>query len=956
MTRSIQPTANNASTTSVATIPSTAGYAAGELIYYNANAGDFGTVPNTAATTAPFPINLQQGSMNGINGGTANSVGNIIGGSRTRQFSAVLSNGNIVQVWICSAGSFIYYPQFRVVDANNNVVVATTNISSTYTQTSYANISVCALSGGGFAVGWINTSGGSAGYPCYAVYSNAGAQVTAAFQDTAVGVTAQTNLSQIGMYAQPNGGFIGAYMDTSYNLYTRTYNATGTATAVSWLTIASSLSSSYAYGYDIAVRSDSTFVVVWASNSQTGAYNVVSAVNISLTGSQTFTSTIGNSSFCYGISACCLSNDTVIIGYHAFTSTSQYLPAFRPLPTGNVLGTEVALPTAGLSTASRFAYVTVRSFNNGANFIFLFADGSQVYKYCIYNSSLTLLTGSAPYSLYSAWAQQYTGISVLDFGGNLVVYFSISGYSTLNVIPNSYARIDKTSYQVVPFGTTTTMSVGTATAAVNGYARSFSTPNKAAFFAANTESVYGTGVVPSSISSTTTIESTAVQSVHCATYPDGRFAVAYVSNNSPYTAKVAVYSQSGNPLTTITLPLNGAGPNVNSCIKVTVLASNKLVVVLYANTGELYSYVYSSAYALLNTSPGLSPNTVTSYNYSFGLASLTNERFVLTYQGTSSYPYYTVYDSTATVIVGPVAVGGVTTYENMWCTSHQNGFYMGGFYTAGANYAYNVINTTGNTFVLQPGSPISASSGATMYGANPASMPNGTFMYTGGGGGTSGTVYGVNGSFQNSGYTLGVTTTANQNTTWMSACGWTPAGTGCVVTMDATYSTPIRLFSFTPYFWGTSNSASWPAGTVTSLSASIASCSSSTNAPQPTLAPLYGHTMLLSWKNSNNYPCFGFINAYPWNYSTTLTSGVTPSNSAVTVSPPAGYIFQGVSATAAPAGGAGQVVKNGPAQLNSNYSSSTALQGFDFQQPNGTAVDGVKGVILGRNVNLTGNN
>jgi hypothetical protein len=120
------------------------------------------------------------------------------------------------------------------------------------------------------------------------------------------------------------------------------------------------------------------------------------------------------------------------------------------------------------------------------------------------------------------------------------------------------------------------------------------------------------------------------------------------------------------------------------------------------------------------------------------------------------------------------------------------------------------------------------------------------------------------------------------------------------------------------------------------------------------LAPLYGHTLLISFKNANNFPCFGFINAYPWNYSVALTAGVTTSNSAFAVAPSNGYIFQGVSVTSASAGGVGQVVINGPAQLNSNYSASTTLQAFDFQSPNGSAIDGPKGTVVGRTVNLKG--
>jgi hypothetical protein len=860
-----------------------------------------------------------------------------------------LSNGNIVQVGMGASG----YPQFRIVDSSDVEVVASTNISIAYVNTSYSNISVCALSGGGFVVAWINTAGGSANYPTYAVYSNAGAVVTSTFQDTGTGGAAQTNIATIYVYAQPNGGFIAIYMDASYNLYTRTYNSVGTSTA-GWLTVATALNTSYATLYDIAVRSDSTFIVVWTTNARLASYNVVSAVNVGITGAQTFTSTVGTTAYGYGISATCLSNDTFIIGYRALTAASTYLYAFRPLPTGNVIGTEVALPTDGLSTANNVGLITVRAFNSGANFIFLFSDSTLNYKYCIYNLSSTLLTSQAPSTIYASQAFNYTGMSVLDFGGNLNFYYSVSSYTPRQLTPNTYVRIDKTSYQIVPFGTTTLKEIGTASGSVSGYARSGSTPNKASFFAATTGGIYGTGTVSTSINNATVIESTAVQSIHCATYPDGRFAVAYVSNTSPYTAKVAVYSQAGALQTTITLPVGSYTSNTLGSIKVTVTTANKLVVGLYINGSDLATYIYSTSYALLYTAANITSVSISGNSQTFGLASLTNDRYVVTYQKSSNMNY-SVYSNTATIVAGPTVVGSGTWYT-ISCASSKNGFVLGGYGNSyGANYFYYVAETsTPNTFA-SPTSPVSGGASGSNFGTTLASSPNNQCAYFGASSGTSNSFTVADGNFDSSGNGVTVTLTANSGTYWMLSHAWTPAGTYCIVAMDATHTAPSRLFTTTPWCWGTTNTANWPSGTVVNLSVSIAATNATESSPCPTLAPLYGHTLLISWKNSNNFPCFGFVNAYPWNYSVALTAGVTPSNSAFTVSPSNGYIFQGVSVTSASAAGVGQVVINGPAQLNSNYSASTALQAFDFQSPNGTAIEGPKGTIAGRTVNLTGN-
>jgi hypothetical protein len=67
-------------------------------------------------------------------------------------------------------------------------------------------------------------------------------------------------------------------------------------------------------------------------------------------------------------------------------------------------------------------------------------------------------------------------------------------------------------------------------------------------------------------------------------------------------------------------------------------------------------------------------------------------------------------------------------------------------------------------------------------------------------------------------------------------------------------------------------------------------------------------------------------------------------------------ILSGVAGSTASAGSSAPIITNGQAVLNSNYSASTPVQSFDYQLPNGTGIQGVKGTISGRNVTLFGNN
>jgi hypothetical protein len=77
---------------------------------------------------------------------------------------------------------------------------------------------------------------------------------------------------------------------------------------------------------------------------------------------------------------------------------------------------------------------------------------------------------------------------------------------------------------------------------------------------------------------------------------------------------------------------------------------------------------------------------------------------------------------------------------------------------------------------------------------------------------------------------------------------------------------------------------------------------------------------------------------------------VSPVTSAVNSSV-IGGVFSGVAATTATAGSTGQVIVNGAAQLNANYT-STSSGVVDHQ---GAGVNGIRGTFNGRLINMQGN-
>jgi len=120
-----------------------------------------------------------------------------------------------------------------------------------------------------------------------------------------------------------------------------------------------------------------------------------------------------------------------------------------------------------------------------------------------------------------------------------------------------------------------------------------------------------------------------------------------------------------------------------------------------------------------------------------------------------------------------------------------------------------------------------------------------------------------------------------------------------------------------------------------------------------------GYTSFISWLDTNGYPTFAIINSFPYVATTGTTINVTTPAAGVSINPTntsasttiPNTVLAGVAATTAAAGTAGQLIINGPAQLNSSYPAS-GTGAFDYT---GLPISGVKGIYSGRNITLQGN-
>jgi hypothetical protein len=120
---------------------------------------------------------------------------------------------------------------------------------------------------------------------------------------------------------------------------------------------------------------------------------------------------------------------------------------------------------------------------------------------------------------------------------------------------------------------------------------------------------------------------------------------------------------------------------------------------------------------------------------------------------------------------------------------------------------------------------------------------------------------------------------------------------------------------------------------------------------QACITPSYGYNAVIAWINSSNVAQYAIVNAYPFSATQDVTAGVTGSvpTTPLNISQSSGYYLAGVAVSDCPAGGTGQIQTNGVANLNSQYSTTTAFQGFDFQNP---VTVGVKGTAVGRTVTM----
>ena len=912
-------------------VASQAGFGANEYVYRVG--GDYKQIPDNALTTGSFGIDAFNLPTYSTNSSGAMGLWNNLGASRYNA-SAVLTNGNIVTVYQ-DTNSGTYYPVFKITTADNVIVVAQTTITSTYTL-SYSKIGVIALSGGGFVAYWNNASGGTTLVPNYAVYSNTGAVVTSAFQDTSSGLT-MNDQSQMAATALPNGGFVATFNTSTGGVAYRIYGATGTA-LYPWVNFTAA-SASVMMG--IAARSDSSFCLAFHTSNTNVSYTVISATNSTIVALSNISIA---SAGLYVCSVGVLTNDTFVIGYIASST-----PKFRLLPTGNALGSEIAIPFPSLTFAgSSTANLSVKGLSGG-NFLYVAMDNFNIINYAFYSSTGTVQAAfQQVFGLYNAASgnsRSKATMTIVDLPSTAMVVLYNGEPSSFESLSQPFFVVDKTTYAVIGRGTNISATVATQSAPLLGYAKNASSPNKAYFYAAANQTLTSTVTQQSTAVTPITVSSLASTATTLCALPNGAgFAYGYVTQSSPKML-VSIYDVQG-VLQSSFDPGIQVDTNSFNNIRITTLTNGNLIVAgLWNGNTTLYIRQYTVTGTLINSLNISGVQGGSSYN--FGLCSISNNRFAISFANSSNAQgTFRVYNALTMSQLWQTTIPSGNSYAMALASTFNGNGFWAAWYSPdyGANQAYYFRESSTNTFGsggLYSSFPLNNTQWNYQIAAN--SCNNVILPISDNGGNT---------------YASMMSATASTSSLINVNCSG-QGGTGSSG-KQACCATALGAFAFFVVQNGISNTTNTGAylnimnageNTKNTTSFTGITTASTESIVSASTCSLYGGWVVLSWINNALLPQFAIVSTTQGTYSKALVAGSTVSLTSLSVNPSTGYTLSGISLNNCPAGSTGQLQINGLAKLNSSYNAAQPATAFDHTNLNS---GGVKGSVLGLSVTLKG--
>lgn len=939
------------------TVSSSVGFLAGDYVYQTSSG--FGRIPDGTVTSATIPNTNYVAPTyrpNATGGQSALQFDAIEGGASFSSNVAKLSNGNIVMVYFKGSSETattapIY---FKVVDQSGATVIAETQASSTNLggSTHRFGAAVCALANGGFAIAFTNSTNSL----IVRAFNSSG---TATSSEVSV-ATLSTIHRKVAIKGRSDSSFIVAYATAASQPSYAVYSSAGTSlyTGTWGLTQLNNVSQWCA----ITVRSDDSFQLFSGSDA-TMQYKFLSATNTLVTSGSSNITTGGNWT---GIGATVLDSNVIVV---VTVGTSNGIKSYWSIPANTVGASETGTLTTNTNQGSNNNTFEIARVEGVNNFVMIGARaqtadprgsfyGAAGLMCEVYNSSFTRLNTYPIYLTAFSSGSWMSGTTALTFGTNIRVYRSncpLGDIATNYVLKGgiAYAVVSTVNYALsAPTGQSLSITAGsTGLLPVNLYARSASTATAAAFAAVSSTNTITTSTMGSIILAQTVIEQTGVSSLDMKNLPDGGFVVMYVAAGN---LKFTTYDYLGvlQASVTVATSVNTSNQEASMC----VLANGKIVIV-YRSGGTVLCRVYQGSGANYNLIASTNTLLTSIYGEPVTIAAVGDySNFVVGYKRGANLPYISIFnDSLTQVYTDEIRNDGEFGIPQV--ISDSTGDIMTWFNRYSDNQGFCAVyrkSPVSNTVYVK----MQQAAGSGQYGenANPRySWPKGnqSALLFGSASGNFQTfdIWQISSSYNNSGAYQYVNPDSQTNGVLTNSIA---SGVGSTKALAFVGNGDMVLF--TNYF---RNVQAPQLVFFTSNGVNTASWWGAVNMSANISMPLI----------SNSFPCAvplpGNRMAIACRQATTnfptyaIVAGMSydyPFSIVANVTPcnpitlsySNRYALAGIALTDCVAGGSGIIQTNGSASLGSTYPSTTNLS-FDFRNP--TAL-GVRGSITGRTVNM----
>lgn len=938
------------------TVSSSVGFLAGDYVYLTPNG--YGRIADGTVSTATFTNSFVTPTYrpNSTGGMSSLQFDAIEGGASFSSNVAKLSNGNIVTVYFKGASETattapIY---FKVVDASGTTVIAETQGSSTNLggSSSQFGAAVCALANGGFAIAFTSSTNAL----IVRAFNSSG---TATSSEISIG-TLSTGYRKVAIKGRSDSSFIVAYASNTDQPSYAVYSSTGTSLYTG--TWGSTTMNSTSQWCAITVRSDDSFQLFSGSNA-TMQYKFLSSTNTTLTSGSSNLTTGGNWA---AIGATVLNSDVIVV---VTVGATGGVRNYWSIAANTVGASETGTLTTNCTQANgnnTFELARVEGTNNfvtigvraqtadtrGAGY------GAAGLMCEFYSSSFARLNTYPIYLTAFSSSSMMSGTTAITVGTDVRVYRAnvpLGSAVNYNYTPKGgvgYAVVDTLKYTLgSPSNQAVTIDAGTTSALpVNLYARSASTAIGAAFAASSSTNTLTTSAAGSIILAQTVIESTSTTSLDMKNLSDGGFAIMYVLSTG--VLKLVIYNSSGVLQTSITVAtsVTTSSQDASMC----VLANGKIVIV-WRSGSTVLCRVYQgsgSSYSLI-----ASTNTLITSMYAEPVTIAAvgyYSNFVIGHKRGANLPYITVFNDSLTQVYTE-EIRNDSEFTVPQVISDYTGDIMAWFYStlSGQGYlaTYRKSPVSNSTYTKQQ----KATGGNSWAEASPRySFPKGNqaALLFGSGSGTSNTfdIAQMNTGYINQGSYVYVNPDVQTNGSLANSMS-----PGAQSTKALAFVGNGDMMLFTNNFRGT-NQAQLVFFTSNGIDTAswwnavniASSISMPTSAAFPCAVPLPGNRMAIACRQSAT------------NFPTyAIVAGMSydfplPIVANVTPSNPISlsyatrYALAGIAVTDCVSGGSGIIQTNGSTSLGSTYPSTTN-QSFDFRNP--TAL-GVRGSITGRTVNM----